>query len=125
MEIAQTNNRHPWPLKKTKIWGPFDVYQSVIINLFQSYQLNSTANSAHLPIFPVNRQNWQCCLADSSKTVPRIYIFSMAMVAMVPQFIGHNKSFLHSVQCLILFLSLFSLMFIDASYQISHVFIQN
>ena len=33
----QMNNRHPWKLKKSKSWG-----------LFWSYQLNSTANSAHL-----------------------------------------------------------------------------
>ena len=32
------NNRHPWPLKKSKSWGPF-----------WSYQLNSTANSAYPP----------------------------------------------------------------------------
>ena len=32
------NNRHPWPLKKSKSWGPF-----------WSYQLNSTANSANSP----------------------------------------------------------------------------
>ena len=30
------------------------------------------------PIFEVNRLNWQCCLAGSSKTAPRILIFSMA-----------------------------------------------
>ena len=33
------------------------------------------------PIFVVNRLNWQCCLAGSSKTVPRILIFSIAMGA--------------------------------------------
>ena len=33
--------RHPWQLKKSKSWEPF-----------WSYQLNSTANPAHLP------QNW-------------------------------------------------------------------
>ena len=33
-------NRHPWPLKKSKSWGPF-----------WSYQLNSIANSAHLAHF--------------------------------------------------------------------------
>ena len=32
------NNRHPWPLKKSKSWGPF-----------WSYQLDSRANPAHLP----------------------------------------------------------------------------
>ena len=37
----QIGNRHLWQLKKSKSWGPF-----------WSYQLNSTANPAHLP------QNW-------------------------------------------------------------------
>ena len=32
------NNRHLWQLKKSKSWGPF-----------WSYQLNSSANPAHLP----------------------------------------------------------------------------
>ena len=56
----------------------------------------------------MNRLNWQCCLAGSSKTVPRILIFSIAMGAdysielisienFVPQFIGHDKIFLGSV----------------------------
>ena len=64
-----------------------------------------------LPALPIHRENepngldWQCCLAGSSKTAPRILIFSMAMSAdysfelisienYVPQFIGHNKLFL-------------------------------
>ena len=58
------NYRHPWQLKKSKSWEPF-----------WSYQLNSTANPAHLP------QNWQCYLAGSSKTAPRILIFRIAMGA--------------------------------------------
>ena len=33
-------NRNPWPLKKSKSWGPF-----------WSYQLNSIANSAHFAQF--------------------------------------------------------------------------
>ena len=60
------------------------------------------------PIFVVNRLNWQCCLAGSSKTALSILIFSMAMGAdysfelisietYAPQFIGHNKLFLGSV----------------------------
>ena len=32
-------------------------------------------------IFEVNGLNWQCCLAGSSKTAPRILIFSSAMGA--------------------------------------------
>ena len=54
--------------------------------------------------------NWQCCLAGSSKTAPRILIFSSAMGAdysielisietYAPQFIGQNKIFLGSVHC--------------------------
>jgi hypothetical protein len=34
-----------------------------------------------LPDFLVNGPNWQCCLAGSSKTAPRILIFSTAMGA--------------------------------------------
>ena len=56
-----------------------------------------------------NGLNWQCCLAGSSKSAPRILIFfSMAIGAnysfelifietYAPQFIGHNKFFLGSV----------------------------
>ena len=61
------NIPHPGQLKKWKSWEPF-----------WSYQLNSTANLAHLP------QDWpyrQCCLAGSSKTTPRILFFSIAMGA--------------------------------------------
>ena len=60
------------------------------------------------PIFLVDRLNRQCCLAGSSKTAPRILIFSMAMDAdytfelifnetWAPQFQWLNKSFLGSV----------------------------
>ena len=60
------------------------------------------------PIFAVNRLNWQCCLAGSSKRAPRILNFSIAMDAdysfelisvetYAPQFIGYNKLFLGSV----------------------------
>ena len=48
-------------IKKSKSQGPF-----------WSCQLNSTANSTHLG---VNRLNWQCCLAGSTKTDHRILIF--------------------------------------------------
>ena len=58
-------------------------------------------------IYVKNGLNWQCCLAGSSKTAPRILIFSIAMGAdysielisietYAPQFIGHNKIFLGS-----------------------------
>ena len=54
---------HPGQLKKWKSWEPFWSY---------------------LPIQPIYIKigpNWQCCLADSSKTAPRILIFSIAMDA--------------------------------------------
>ena len=74
------NNRHPWQLKKI-IWH----------------------------IFVVNRLNWQCCLAGSSKTAPRFLIFSIAMGAdysfelisietYMPQFNRHNTLILGSAK---------------------------
>ena len=33
------------------------------------------------PFFEVNGLDWHCCLAGSSKTAPRILIFSIAMGA--------------------------------------------
>ena len=76
--IGKMNYRHPWELKKSKSWEQF-----------WSYQLNSTANPAHSP------QNWaklaksECCLAGSSKTAPRILIFSIAMGA---KYLSYVKS---------------------------------
>ena len=92
-------NRQPWQLKKSKFWG-----------LFWSYLLNSTANAIQ-PIYRKNGPkglNWQCCLAGSSKTAPRILIFSIAMVAdysfdvknidiWAPAFFKHNNLFIATV----------------------------
>ena len=68
------NNRHPLQLKKWKSWEPFG-----------SYQLNTTANPAHLPQnwpnVEVNGLDWQCCLAGSSQRAPRIFIFSIVLGA--------------------------------------------
>ena len=65
------------------------------------------------PIFEVNGLDWQCYLACSSKTAPRILIFSMTIGAdysfelifnetCSPQFNGNNKLFLASVNCVVL-----------------------
>ena len=62
----------------------------------------------------MNRLNCQCCLASSSKMSPIILISSIAMSAnysfevtsivhWVPQFIGHDKIVLGSVNCLVIF----------------------
>ena len=66
-----------------------------------------------LPIQPISLQNWpnwQCCLAGSSKTAPRILIFSIVLgaecsfyvksiVTYAPQFFGYNNSVLAIVCC--------------------------
>ena len=55
-----------------------------------------------------NGLNWQCCLAGSSKTAPRILFFSIAIDAdyscevknseiWVPTFYRHNNSFIADV----------------------------
>ena len=60
------------------------------------------------PSFEVNGLDWQCCLAGSSKTAPRILIFSIAMGAdysfyvksiatYAPAFFGYNNSILARV----------------------------
>ena len=51
-----------------------------ILGAFWSYQLNRPIQPI-LPDFLVNGPNWQCCLAGSSKTAPRILIFSIALGA--------------------------------------------
>jgi hypothetical protein len=56
-----------------------------------------------MPIFVVNGQDWHYCLAGSSITAPRIFIFSISMGAnysfevknieiWVPAFFKHNNS---------------------------------
>ena len=60
------------------------------------------------PIFEVNGLDWHCCLAGSSKTAPRILIFSIAIGAdysyevknseiWAPAFFKHNNSFIATV----------------------------
>jgi hypothetical protein len=64
------NIRHPGQLKKFKSWGPFWSYQPTAQPIWPIYQEIGQ-----------NGLNWQCCLAGSSKTAPRILIFSTAMGA--------------------------------------------
>ena len=60
------------------------------------------------PTSEVNGLDWQCCLAGSSKTAPRILIFSIAIDAdysyevknseiWAPAFYKHNNSFIAAV----------------------------
>ena len=60
------------------------------------------------PIFELNGLDWQCCLAGSSKTAPRILIFSIVLGAKysfylksiatyAPAFLGYNNSALARV----------------------------
>ena len=90
-------------IEKIKTWG-------VVLELLAK---------GHCQFQPIHQENgpnglnWQCCLAGSSKTAPRVLIFSMAMGAdysfelifnetCAPQFNGHNDSFLASMSCLLL-----------------------
>ena len=63
---AHMSNQHK--LKKIKILGAI-------------LELPAKTALPIQPIFVVNGVNWQCSLAGSSKTVPRILIFSIAMGA--------------------------------------------
>ena len=90
-------NRHPWPLKKSKSWGPF-----------WSYQLNSTANSAYLPrkwakwaelavLFSWQLQNSPQDFDFFNGHGCRLFIQLIFNETCAPQFNGHNNSFLDSV----------------------------
>ena len=60
------------------------------------------------PIFEVNGLDWHCCLTGSSKTAPKVLIFSIAIGAVysyevknseicAPAFFKHNNSFIATV----------------------------
>ena len=62
------------------------------------------------PNFEVNRLDWQCCLAGSSKTAPKIFIFSIVLGAEYSSYVkfiatcaltffGYIISVLASVKC--------------------------
>ena len=57
------------------------------MKVWHLWQLKKSKSSKALTIWPIyqeigqNGLNWQCCLAGSSKTAPRILIFSIAMGA--------------------------------------------
>ena len=91
------NNRHPWPLKKSKSWGPF-----------WSYLLNSTANPAHLPQKQAKRAelavqfSWQ--LQNGPQDLNffncpgcRTFILCEIHRYLCPPKSWHNNSFLGSV----------------------------
>ena len=85
------NNRHPFEKSNQNLGGCF-----------------GTTSQTPLLIKPIdlkdgpNWPNWQCCLAGSSKTAPRILIFSIAMdveysfylksiATYAPKFFGYNN----------------------------------
>ena len=61
---------HPWQLKKSKSWGPF-----------WSYQLNSTANSAHFAQFLGEWAKLAVLISCLLQNGPRILIFSIVLGA--------------------------------------------
>ena len=81
------NNRHSWPLKKSKPWGPF-----------WSYQLNSTANSAYLAHFCGRILIFLIAVgADFSIEVKNIEMW-------VPTFFKHNNSSVATVSTIALYI---------------------
>ena len=69
------------------------------------------------PNFEVNELDWQCCLAGSSKTAPRIFIFLIVLVAeylsyvksiaaYAPAFLAYNNSVLARVTPALTFFTL-------------------
>ena len=89
---------HPWQLKKIKVLG-------AVLELPAKQHCQFSPFS---PIFEVNGLDWQCYLAGSSKTAPRILIFSIAICAdysyevknseiWAPAFFKHNNSFIATV----------------------------
>ena len=86
------NNRHPWPLKKSKSWG-----------LFWRYQPNGTANSAHLAHFLGGQAELAVLFSMQLQNSPQDFDFfnghgcQLINEACAPQFNGHNNSFLASL----------------------------
>ena len=85
-EILSGKNARVWvsmDFKSDKHSAPRTIEKMKILGA--CYQLNSTANPAHLPqnwaYFEVNGLDWQCCLAGSSQRAPRIFIFSIVLGA--------------------------------------------
>jgi hypothetical protein len=66
--LAKMNNRHPLQLKKIKSWETF--WSNRAVPIWPIW-----------PNFEVNGLDWQFCLACSSKTAPRIFIFSIVLGA--------------------------------------------
>ena len=64
------NNRHPLELKKSKFWCRLGATSSPALPIWPIW-----------PNFEVIGLNWQCFLAGSSKTAPRIFIFSIVLGA--------------------------------------------
>ena len=72
------NNRHPLQLKKSKSWSRLGATSSPALPIWPIW-----------PNFEVNGLDWQCCLAGSSKTAPRIFIFSIVLGA---EYLSYVKS---------------------------------
>jgi hypothetical protein len=58
----------PIAIKKSKSWGHFGAIRKTALPIQPIYRKNGP-----------NGLNWQCCLSGSSKTAPRVLIFSIAM----------------------------------------------
>ena len=81
-----------------------------------------------LPVFEVNGLDWQCYLAGSSKTAPRILIFSIAIGAdysfdiksgfsIAPAFSLHKNFDIASVQCILQNILVIDISFLNLLWQ--------
>ena len=81
------NIQHSEQLKKLKSWEPFWSHQLTALRIWPIW-----------PNFEVNGLDWQCYLAGSSKTAPRIFIFSIVLGAEYSSYVKsietHARTFL-------------------------------
>jgi hypothetical protein len=98
MDFTQNDYSAPRTIEKMKILGV----------VFELPAKQHCAIWPIWPIFEVNGLDWQCCLAGSSKTASRIFIFSIILGAeysfymksiatYAPTFLEYNNSVLDIV----------------------------
>ena len=88
IQLRQRNGRFwSWSMHITRFRIIFG-FQFMFFNCFKVFKKPNGLNLKLTDTLPrknllcqIYRQNWQCCLAGSSKTAPKSLIFSMAMGA--------------------------------------------
>ena len=68
----------------------------MVQNLGSRFGATSYADLANWPNFEVNGLDWQSCLAGSSKTAPRIFIFSIILGAEYLSYVKSIENYAHA-----------------------------